>query len=193
MQKCNELREDVRKRFDLDPEEENSSVKDNKPSKLIIAGAIIYIIIAIGIIYFHPTKEVMHCNSNLICKIERTYFGILKINKKITLSPNSDLSCKIAAYSKGRNDTYYGLYLKFDGKYPFVFYVDNAFFGTYKEQHKELMGYCEKHYKKFLNYINSQEQRSYKIESRADKGSLFFALAMLIMIPVFGFIKFAAK
>ena len=193
MQKCNELRDNLLKYAKEDSEETIQNIETKKPNKLFIAGGIIYIIIAIAIIYFHPTEEVMYCNTNLVCKIERTYFEGFKINKKITLTPNSDLSCKIAPYSKGKHKDYYGLYLKFDGKYPFVFYADNAFGDSYEEQYSELMGYCENHYKNFINYINNQGEYTYQVKSRADKGSFYFALTMLILAPILLFIKLGGK
>ncbi len=59
--------------------------------KFITYKILLTLLAVIAILYFHPTEETMYCSPNRICKIERTYFGIYKINTKIKLNSFSNL------------------------------------------------------------------------------------------------------
>ena len=140
------------------------------------------------IIYFHPTKEVMYCNPNHICKIERTYFGTFKTNKKLTLNSASNMSCHIGAYARGKHHTDYGLYLRFDGIAPFVFYVADSTYSTYKYQKEELNSACNQYYQSFRKYISNYGKYQYRVESKADTGKLIFSIIMILimLLAIFG-------
>jgi hypothetical protein len=133
-------------------------------------------------VLFHPTKETMYCDQNLICQVKRTYFWIFNFNKKIILNPASDMTCRIGVHAKGRHTTYYGLYLKFDRVSPFIFYVADSSSSDYESQKKELYYDCSRIYIDFRKYISNYEKFTFQINSKANSPMAIFGLIFLIYI-----------
>ena len=158
------------------------NTKSNKSNILFKIGIILFLIISCIVLYFHPTKEVLHCNNNLTCKVERTYFGVFKTYKKIKLKPTSNLTCHIGAYSCTKTSTNYGLYLRIDGIAPFVFYVSNSSYRNFDDQKKELNRDCNDYYQNFRKYINNYPEYQFKIESKADTIDLIISIIIIATI-----------
>lgn len=150
-----------------------------------------------AIIYFHPTNEVLSCDSQSVCKIERSYFNLFKITKKINLYPNSNLTCKIGAYSATKRNTNYGLYIKIDDVSPFVFYVADSLYSSRDYQIEELKKVCDFYYQTFIEYRENPIKYSYVLNSKASLDKmilgLIFAFSFFVILFYEKIEKFSKK
>ena len=156
--------------------------KDNKNKIIFIIKLLILLSAFFAIVYFHPTKEVLNCNSRQVCKVEQTYFGLFKINKKIKLYPNSNLYCKIGAYSASKHNTYYGLYIRIDDIAPFVFYVADSVYSSYDYQIEDLEEKCNFYQQNFIKYMENYGKYQYVLDSKADTSKMLLSLIFVMLI-----------
>lgn len=156
--------------------------------KLIVA-----VLASLIIIYFHPTEEALKCNESGICNINRTYFGIFNIKKYIKVNYNSCLSCSYRVYSSGKRRNSYGLYIRIDGKEPFLFYVDKSLGGGYSYQMRDLEKSCNKQVQKFDDYKNYSELYQYTIKSKASVSNLIISIIFVALFIFFIFLDDIGK
>ncbi len=88
------------------------------------------ILITLVVIYFHPTQEVMTCDSNIQCSVQRTYFGKYTYTQKIKFKPEYiDTKTFFVPGARRRPSTYNAYLILKDhaghSKSPFVFYYMN--------------------------------------------------------------------
>ncbi len=174
---------DSEHRFKLNP---NIFFEAFNPMKYLspITKIILFLLISLTILYFHPTNEIMHCNQDKICNVERTYFGVFKINKAIELLPSSEMSCHIhSTHSTRKSYQHYGAYIKIAGIAPFVFYADDYLcYARSKVQRDYLKTVCSSYKENFQKYINNEEKQEYIIDSLAEPSKLYFRLFIIIML-----------
>ena len=92
------------------------------------------------------------------------------------------MSCYVGAYAKGKHNTDYGLYLRFDGIAPFVFYVADSFYLTYEDQKRELDKTCGQYHQEFRKYMDNYGKLEYTIESKASVSKFIFSFIIILVI-----------
>lgn len=142
----------------------------------------IYLIIILLFIYFHPSQEIMTCNINYSCHIEREYLKVFNIKKDFNLSSEARLKCdiyNIPLWFKSANikDNYYIKINIIDKnkKYtPFVYYVD------IQKSNKLADSYAESLASNFVQYTLVPE-KYFNLESKANS-AYFYLLIFLIVL-----------
>ncbi|MBE7707800.1 MAG: tetratricopeptide repeat protein [Cyanobacteria bacterium SIG27] len=155
--------------------------KEDKINLIFIIKTTIFVLIVLTILYFHPTQEVLRCDTHHNCKVEQTYFNLIKLNKKINITPNSNLSCSINMYAAGKRHNSYGLYIRINSIAPFVFYVANSYYSSYEYQKNELSKKCNFYHQSFIKYLNNYGKYRFILSSKADAGKLYFSLFVILI------------
>ena len=82
----------------------------------------------------------------------------------------------------GKHSMYYGIYLKIDNTFPFIYYIDQC---TSKSQFLEMNNVCKRYKKSFEEYIINPENQ-FIVESKADV-SYFIVYLTCIIIAITAF------
>ena len=77
------------------------------------------------VIYFHPTRETMQCNSQFQCQVEHEFINLFTLNKSFNVDKNTDIDYKVTYIaghrgSRGR----YKTKIYFNGKSPFIMCIN---------------------------------------------------------------------
>lgn len=121
-------------------------------------------------VYFHPTKEIMHCDSNYLCTIEHEFLNIIKINHSLTLNPNSTMS--INKHIVGGQYIYRRpnipmceTNIYFDNDNPFIMFYDKSSARECKESNTNNFYKVEDEFKKYLQNPTNNFEISNDINS----------------------------
>lgn len=172
-------------------ESETSKLKKEDKARIVdIIKMTIWLFAFFAVVYFHPTKEVLNCTPQQTCEVQKTYFGLFKVKKKLNLKYNSNLTCTISACSADKRHTYYGLYIRIDDISPFVFYIADSTYYSYDYQIEELSKKCEFYHQEFIRYLNNYGKFSYVLNSKASIDKLILSL---IFVFAFFLILFYEK
>ena len=140
--------------------------------------------ILLFLIYFHPTKETMVCDSSYSCTVKREFIDTFKDKKEIKLSKNSTLTSK-TYYIPSKHGGSYNIYAFFDSKNPFIMYFDTSKSESRIEEHfvrKQL---------EFYNYLKNPSS-GFEISSYAESFVCYIWLGIFLLFFVvvcFGSIK----
>ena len=155
---------------------------------------LVVLILLLPVLYFHPTKEVMNCDSHRNCVVEKTHLGIIKTRKEIRLYPSLPLSCQtegVIDFAGGRHSVGFapkGLYLEFNGNYsPFIFYVAYSKRQTDdKKQMEKIENACNAYKTAFQKYMDNEGMYTFNIQSMAHPAkTVISVLVLIILVAIF--------
>ena len=154
---------------------------------LIQVFVILMICFFVMIVYFHPTKETMYCNSNYFCTVEHEFLSSIKIKNTLTLHPNSIMSEDVfnastiggGRYNKISVRNNYKSNIYFDNYNPFIMYYNNHVSMVYNKFNKNKNFYIVE--SKFKNYLQNPSD-NFEISSDATPIYSYFIIIMSIII-----------
>ena len=139
-----------------------------------------FIIIAIFLIYYQPTKETMYCNKYYQCTIEQQYLWIIPIYRKVQLSKKSKIIQKITFDWARKRGGYKG-YLNFTDHngneiVPFTYYLSSS---RYYNDVENSLSRNQAALQRYLNNPNGE----YRTSSNANGILLIIILLALFLTP----------
>lgn len=151
---------------------------------------ILMICFFIMVVYFHPTKETMYCNSNYSCTIEHEFLNTIKIKNSITLNANSTISEEVFNASGGlykiRVRDKYKSKIYIDNYNPFIMYYNISVPRVYSEFNKNKNFYIvESEFKNYLQNPNNNFEISSDANSIYSYCITIMSIIVIVIIYIF--------